>query len=449
MSTPSTTVAARSGACLLLAAVGVVGAGNAAEPVPPPPKAYFNDYAELLEPAAGDRLDAKLRAFEAATGHQVVVAVFKALPSSSLEDFTIRTAQAWRVGRKGLDDGVVLFVFVRDRKLRLEVGYGLEHVIPDAVAKRVLDDVIAPRFKGGDPGAGLEAGVDAIFAAAQGQRVPQALVAQPSLPPGPREITLPADDIQRLFFLFVCLVAAVLASRERDLIQDGHPGLTAAVVLGAILFTVAGLFFAFQWLTRIAALTAGLSLLDLSAPEFARRLTRSGKAAPDRPVPAAARIASLWLTVLGLVLCAWCILPRAAWRGWTLGSLATFLAFEGAAALFAWLGRGYWAFRITWIGTMVAVALAFVFTGADLFGLPTIVLPVLFPAAWTAVAALISPLLWLLRLKPHTWWFPKGETVGGGSSSYSSGGYSSSSSGGSSFSGGGGSFGGGGASGSW
>lgn len=452
MSTSSMRVAARSSAWLLLAAATAAAGAQAAPPVPPQPKAYFNDSAELLEPATGDRLDAKLRAFEAATGHQVVVAVFPALPTPSLEDFTVRTAQAWRVGRKGLDDGVVLFVFVRDRKLRLEVGYGLEHTIPDAVARRILDDVIAPRLRAGDPAGALEAGVDAIFAAAQGQRMPQALVSRAgSEPQGHRAITLSSDDLQRLFFLFVCLVASILAARQRQLLGDEHPGRVAAIALGAILFTLVGMLFAFRWLTRIAALTAGLSLLDLSGPAFVRKLTGTGKGRRDEaePAPAAERIASAWLSILALVLCVWCLLPNATWQGWTLASVATFLAFEGIAALCAWRTRRYWALRLTWIGTMATLVLAFFFTGSDFFGLPALVLPVVFPVAWTLAAGLLTPLLWLLRLKPHTWWFPKGETFGGSSSSYSSGGYSSSSSGDSGFSGGGGSFGGGGASGSW
>jgi len=73
----------------------------------------------------------------------VLVVLFPELPSPSLEDFTIRTAQAWRVGQKKLDNGVILFVFVKDRKLRMEVGYGLEGALPDALAARIIADTIA------------------------------------------------------------------------------------------------------------------------------------------------------------------------------------------------------------------------------------------------------------------------------------------------------------------
>ena len=118
---------------------------------------------------AGERLDAKLRGFDEQTSSQIVVAVFPELPSPSLEDFTIRTAQSWRVGRQKLANGVVLFVFVKDRKMRIEVGYGLEGALPDATANQIIREVMAPRFRQGDYAGGLEAAVDAIMAATRGE----------------------------------------------------------------------------------------------------------------------------------------------------------------------------------------------------------------------------------------------------------------------------------------
>lgn len=154
-------------AFLLLA--GVVWA---AETLPPPPQAHFNDYAGLVSAPEARRLDETLRAFDQKTSTQVVVAVFPELPSPSLEDFTIRTAQSWRVGQKKLDNGAILFVFVKDRKLRLEVGYGLEGALPDALANRIIADTIAPAFKSGAYARGLSDGVAAILAATQGEYKP-------------------------------------------------------------------------------------------------------------------------------------------------------------------------------------------------------------------------------------------------------------------------------------
>lgn len=156
------------------------GAG-AAETLPPPPQAYFNDYADLVSASEARSLDDKLRAFDQETSTQVVVAVFPALPSPSLEDFTIRTAQSWRVGQKKLDNGAILFVFVQDRKLRLEVGYGLEGALPDALAKRIIADTIAPAFKSGAHAQGLADGIAAIVAATRGEyQAPPAARSSPS-----------------------------------------------------------------------------------------------------------------------------------------------------------------------------------------------------------------------------------------------------------------------------
>lgn len=155
-------------AVLLTAAAAPLCAGPA-DQLPPPPVRYFNDYASLVDAAAAQRLDARLKAFDEQTSNQVVVAVFPELPSPSLEDFTIRTAQSWRAGREKLDNGVVLFVFVKDRKSRIEVGYGLEGALPDVTAKQILDDVMAPRFRAGDFAGGLEAAIDAIIAATRGE----------------------------------------------------------------------------------------------------------------------------------------------------------------------------------------------------------------------------------------------------------------------------------------
>jgi uncharacterized protein len=167
-------------AAVVLTAAAALSSAGPADKLPPPPARYFNDYAGLVAAADAERLDGKLRAFDEQTSNQVVVAVFPELPSPSLEDFTIRTAQSWRAGRKKLDNGVVLFVFVKDRKSRLEVGYGLEGALPDVTAKQILDDVMAPRFRASNYAGGLEAAIDAIIAATRGE-----YKAEPKAAPSP------------------------------------------------------------------------------------------------------------------------------------------------------------------------------------------------------------------------------------------------------------------------
>jgi uncharacterized protein len=154
-------------ALLLLAGGGAVA--TRAEDLPPPPAAWFNDYAGVVDPADAHRLDQKLRRLEDETSTQVVVVVFPRLPSPSLEDFTSRTAESWRVGREQLDNGAIFFVFVEDRKMRIEVGYGLEGALPDALAGRILNEQVVPRFRRNDWAGGLEAGIDGILAAVQGE----------------------------------------------------------------------------------------------------------------------------------------------------------------------------------------------------------------------------------------------------------------------------------------
>jgi len=184
-------------AAVLLTAAAALSTAGPADQLPPPPARYFNDYASLVSASDAASLDAKLKSFDEQTSNQVVVAVFPELPSPSLEDFTIRTAQSWRAGREKLDNGVVLFVFVKDRKSRIEVGYGLEGALPDVTAKRILDDEMAPRFRAGDFAGGLTAAVDAIIAATKGEYKAAPRAAAPAL------------DADTIFFIFIALVILI------------------------------------------------------------------------------------------------------------------------------------------------------------------------------------------------------------------------------------------------
>ncbi len=142
----------------------------AGEVIPPPPAAYFNDYANIVSAATASQLNQTLENFERQSSDQIVVAVFPKMQSdSSIEDYTVRVARSWQVGQKNKNNGAVLFVFVQDHKMFLQVGYGLEGVLPDALCKRIIDEQITPRFKAGDFDGGLTAGVQAILAATKGE----------------------------------------------------------------------------------------------------------------------------------------------------------------------------------------------------------------------------------------------------------------------------------------
>ena len=156
----------------------------AAEVIPPPPAAYFNDYAHAVSAGTATQLNQTLEDFERQSSDQIVVAVFPKMQSeSSIEDYTVRVARSWQVGQKNKNNGAVLFVFVQDHKMFLQVGYGLEGVLPDALCKRIIDEQITPRFKAGDFDGGLTAGVRAVIAATKGEYKGTGATVSDSRPP--------------------------------------------------------------------------------------------------------------------------------------------------------------------------------------------------------------------------------------------------------------------------
>jgi uncharacterized protein len=143
---------------------------HAAEVIPPRPDRYFNDYASVVSNEAALRFNGQLAQFERETSDQVVVAVFPKMQSDSdVADYTQRVAQAWGVGQKERRNGVVLFVFIEDRKMFIQVGYGLEGVLPDATAFDITERHIKPLFRTGNYEAGLATGIDLICKAIRGE----------------------------------------------------------------------------------------------------------------------------------------------------------------------------------------------------------------------------------------------------------------------------------------
>jgi uncharacterized protein len=135
------------------------------------------------------------------------VAIFRSLEGESLEDYSIRLAQRWRIGQKSLDNGVIMLVFVEDRKIRLEVGYGLEPVIPDAVAGILIRETIAPRFREQRYAAGIEAATDAIYARIAGETG-----TKPAAPQARRSQPLPLGTLLLLFLIFGVFGVAILSA---------------------------------------------------------------------------------------------------------------------------------------------------------------------------------------------------------------------------------------------
>ena len=145
---------------------------HAAEVIPPKPAAYFNDYASVVSKEQALRFNEQLAQFERETSNQVVVAIFRKMESdSSIEDYGQRVAQAWGVGQKRVSqgNGVVLLVFIDDRKISIQVGYGLEGALPDVVAFDIRTRHINPYFRSGNYQAGLAEGIDLICKAIRGE----------------------------------------------------------------------------------------------------------------------------------------------------------------------------------------------------------------------------------------------------------------------------------------
>ncbi len=117
-------------------------------------------------------LDASLKAFETRMGSQIAVLIVPTTSPESIEQFSIRVADAWKIGRKKVDDGAILVIAKDDRSLRIEVGYGLEGVLTDATAKRIIDEVIVPKFRSGDFAGGIVDGVDRMLKVIDGEPLP-------------------------------------------------------------------------------------------------------------------------------------------------------------------------------------------------------------------------------------------------------------------------------------
>ena len=169
---------------VLLAALSValgpaLGSVLAAEPardaaglVAVPPLARVTDLAGVLKPADRQALEDKLAAYETAHGSQIAIIVLPSTQPEPIADFTNRVGDAWKIGRRGVGDGVLITVAVNDRRTWISVARALEGAIPDAVATRISREVIAPRFRAGDFGGGLAAGLDALFARIDGEGLP-------------------------------------------------------------------------------------------------------------------------------------------------------------------------------------------------------------------------------------------------------------------------------------
>ena len=148
----------------------------AEEPIPPSPAQWVTDNAAFISADTRDTLNAKLSEYQTKTGHQVLVWIGQTTGDAPLEEWTIDAFTKWKVGRKGLDDGVVLFLFAADHKVRIEVGYGVEGTLTDAQSSEIIRNDVVPKIRAGDADGAVTAGVNDILAVLGGQANPAASV---------------------------------------------------------------------------------------------------------------------------------------------------------------------------------------------------------------------------------------------------------------------------------
>lgn len=159
-------------ALILLFALLLMGAAQANEVAIPPLTARVTDLTGTLTTEQRASLESTLQDFETQKGSQIAVLIVPTTQPEAIEQYSIRVVEQWKLGRKKVDDGVLLLVAKNDHKLRIEVGYGLEGVLPDAIAKRIVAEDITPHFKQDDFYGGIVAGVTRIIAVVQGEALP-------------------------------------------------------------------------------------------------------------------------------------------------------------------------------------------------------------------------------------------------------------------------------------
>jgi uncharacterized protein len=203
--------------------------------------ARVNDYAAMLSPATRQQLESVLTALDQEESTQLAVLTINSLEGEDLEEFSLKVAEKWRLGQKGLDNGALLLIAKDDRKLRIEVGYGLEGVLTDLTCGRIIRDIITPRFRNGNFDQGVIDGVSAMIAAVRGE-----FSGQKTDSPAKQS----KNDVAGMFIflLFVLFNIGKMLRRHKML---------AATISGAIAPVIGGFFLGPQWLILLALIPAG------------------------------------------------------------------------------------------------------------------------------------------------------------------------------------------------
>lgn len=234
------------GKTLALIALLLSASLSVAEVAVPPLQSRVTDLAGTLSAGEVVQLEQKLAAFEAKKGSQIAVLIVLTTQPETIEEYSIRVVDAWKLGRKRIDDGVLLIIAKQDRAVRIEVGYGLEGVLPDAIAKRIVDEIIVPKFKQGDFAGGINAGVERMMAVIAGEPLPP-----PQIRPGTggsARAGAVLDNIIPIFIGFIVLGKILQSLFGRFIgasVMSVAVGFLGWVVFSSIIFAIIIAVFSF------------------------------------------------------------------------------------------------------------------------------------------------------------------------------------------------------------
>ena len=206
------------------------------------------DEAGLLSPAQKQELELLLRNFENKKGSQVVLVTLRSVAPESIETYSIRLAEAWKIGRKDVDDGAILLIAKKERKLRIEVGYGLEGVLTDIISRKIIEKIIKPFFKQGDFYSGIKNGLLAMLHVIDGEDLP--------------EPTFKKGRGGRSGGIFLFAIAFLFISFLLRSVLGGGLGMIVSILLGVVL----GYFF-LSWLSGLL-LSFFLSIISLNSRSY-------------------------------------------------------------------------------------------------------------------------------------------------------------------------------------
>lgn len=213
----------------------------------PPLSAQVVDTTGTLNSTQQSALIEQLQAFETAKGSQIAVLLVQTTQPETIEQYALRVAESWKIGRRDVDDGAILVVALQDRTVRIEVGYGLEGALTDIAAKRIIDNVIIPQFRQGRVPEGVQAGVTAMMGVIEGEPLPA---------PAPRQSKVESNVIEE-----IAPVAFMLTLAMGGFLRKAIGRLPAALTTGGLVFVVAWILVGTWLVAALAAVVAAFLTL--------------------------------------------------------------------------------------------------------------------------------------------------------------------------------------------